>query len=133
MPFLFLSHVFCSILIDWQIFKGEQFDWFAWISHSTLRNIVNSFRWSITIQFNFKLIMFGMCKTKRSSKCKQCLFTISKIDIIWSNRITSKFINYQLWASYKIFLSLKYLFHFSLTNCWLHFFTRVLRSNFMEL
>ena len=59
--------------------------------------------------------MFGMCKTKRSSKCKRCLFIISNIDIIWSIRTPPEF-NYQLWTSYKIFLSLKYLFHFFLTS-----------------
>ena len=34
---------------------------------------------------------------------------------------TPEFINYQLWTSYKTSLSLKYLFHFFLTNGWLHF------------
>ena len=37
--FLFRSHVLYSTLIDWLMFTGEEFDWFAWISHSTLRNI----------------------------------------------------------------------------------------------
>ena len=56
--------------------------------------------------------MLSMCKTKRISKCKRFLVIISKIDIIWSSWTKSKFINYQLWTSYKMFLSLKYLFHF---------------------
>ena len=29
-------------MIDWLIFKGKQFDWFAWISHSNLQNIVTA-------------------------------------------------------------------------------------------
>ena len=70
--------------------------------------------------------MFGMCKTKRSSKCKRCLFIISNIDIIWSIRTPPEF-NYQLWTSYKIFLSLKYLFHFFLTSCWLYLFNKYWR------
>ena len=66
--------------------------------------------------------MFGMCNKEH----KRCLFFVSKIDITWSNRRTSEFINYQLSTSYKIFLSFKYLFHFFGR---FHFFIRVLKSN----
>ena len=39
MPLLFLSHVLYSTLIDWLIFKGEQFDWFPEF-HIALSEIV---------------------------------------------------------------------------------------------
>ena len=65
-----------------------------------------------------------MCKTKHNSKyCKWYLFVVSKIEIIWSSRTTPDFINYQIWTSYKTFLSLKSLFSYQ----WLiAVFTRVL-------
>ena len=58
--------------------------------------------------------MFGMCKTKLSTKYKRALFIISKIDIICFRWTTPECVNYQLWTSYKIFLSLKYFFCFFL-------------------
>ena len=40
--------------------------------------------------------MFGMCKTKRSSKdCKRFLFIVSKIDIIVGQRPSSLIINFE--------------------------------------
>ena len=61
--------------------------------------------------------MFRMGKTIHSSKdCKRCLFIVTKTDIIWSSWKTPEFINYQIWTTYKTFLSLKYLFHFFLSN-----------------
>ena len=74
-----------------------------------------------------------MSKTTNERSSKWCLFIISKMDMIWSSRTTRKFINYQLWTSYKIYLSLKYLFQFFLTTCWLRFFTIVVNSNFVEI
>ena len=73
-----------------------------------------------------KLFMFDMCNKEH----RRCLFIVSKIDIIWSYRGTPEFINYQFWASYKIFLSLKYLFHFF---GWLHFFIKVVKSDYTLL
>ena len=67
-------------------------------------------------------VMFSICNKEH----KRCLLIVYKLDIIWSNRRTPEFINYQLWTSYKIFRSLKYLFHFfgwlldfSKSNCML--------------
>ena len=37
-----------------------KFDWFAWISHRTLGNIVNGLDWLFIIRFKFNQIMFGM-------------------------------------------------------------------------
>ena len=75
---------------------------------------------------------------KRSRKdCKRQLFIVSKIDIICYIRTTPQFINYQLERSYKIFLSLKYLFHFEIYIS--HFLPVVdctfllLKSKFMEI
>ena len=56
MPLLFLSNALYSTLIDWLIFKGEQFNWFVWISHSTLQNIVNSLSWSINIYLKLNYV-----------------------------------------------------------------------------
>ena len=70
--------------------------------------------------------MFGMCNKEH----KRCLFIVSKIDIIWSNRRTPEFINFQLWTSYKILFSLKYLLHFF---GWLHFFISALKNKCMLL
>ena len=80
--------------------------------------------------YNSRLIKLCSACAKQMqavSKRKRCLFIISKIDIIWSSWTKSKFINYQLWTSHKIFLSLKYLFHFFPTSCWLHLFTKYWR------
>ena len=70
--------------------------------------------------------MFGMYNKEH----KRRFFIVSKIGIIWSSRRPPEFIDYQLWTSYKIFLNMKYLFHFF---GWLHFFIRVLKSNCMLL
>ena len=100
---------FCHMCFVQRWLIGEflhvnKFDWFAWI-HIPLSEILLTVR------------------VKRSSNnCKQCLFIVSKIGIIWSSPTTPEFINYQLWTSYKILLSLKYLFHFFLSSGWLHFF-----------
>ena len=73
-------------------------------------------------------LIYNLSLTKLCSACVVCsskpnrwLFIISKIDIIWSIRTMPEFINFQLWTTYKIFLSLKYLFRFFLTSWWLHF------------
>ena len=83
-------------------------------------------------QLLYNLSLINLCSAC-AKQSKRYLFIVSKIDIIWYSQITSQFINYQLRTRYKIFLSLKYLFHFSLTSGWLHFFTRVLTTNFMEI
>ena len=72
----------------------------------------------------FNLSLIKLCSAS-AIKNKRCLFVVSKIYIIRSNRRTPEFIIYQLWTSYKIFLSLKYLFHFF---GWLYFFVRVLKG-----
>ena len=33
MTLLFTSHLLYSTLIDWLTFKGQRFDWFAWVSN----------------------------------------------------------------------------------------------------
>ena len=68
-------------------------------------------------------LLYNLSLIKLCSACVNKF--VGKIDIIWSNRRTPEFINYQLWTSYKVFLSLKYLFQFF---GWLHFFIRVLKS-----
>ena len=71
--------------------------------------------------------MFGMCKTKHSSKdCNGCLFIVSKADFLWFSWRTPEFINQYLWTGYKIFLSFKYLFHFFSYQWLMALFTRVL-------
>ena len=54
------------------------------------------------------------------------MFIVSKIDVLWSSRRTREFINHSLWTSYKIFLSLKHLFHFFSDQLLNAIFTRVL-------
>ena len=44
-----ISIIIVPFKIDWFVFKGEQFDWFASIWVSFLWNIVNSWHWSIII------------------------------------------------------------------------------------
>ena len=127
MSLLFLPHVLYSTLIDWLIFKGKVFDWFAWISHCTLRNTVNSLRSLI------KLCSACGKQNAAIKDCKRCLFIVSKIIIILSSLTKPEFINQQPWTGCKIFLSLKYLFQCLLTSDWFHFFTRVLKSNLMEI
>ena len=50
---------------------------------------------------------------------QRCLFNISKLDIIWLSMIAPGLIYLLFWTSHEIFLSSKYLFHFSvpLVDC----------------
>ena len=87
--------------------------------------------------FNLSLINYISAYAKQNPTLKSTsnacfLFIVRKIDVIWSSRTTPEFINYQLWTSYKTFLSCKYLFRFFLNNGW-HIFTRVLNQNCMFL
>ena len=59
------------------MFKGEEFDWFAGISHSTHSEIL-LIGYADHLLYNLSLIMFGM----RNKEHKRCLFIVSKIDII---------------------------------------------------
>ena len=79
---------------------------------------------------NLSLIKLYLACAKQN---KWWLFIVSKIDIIWYSRTTPKFINYQLWKRYKMFISLKYLCHIFLPVVDCTFFTRVLKSNAMEI
>ena len=67
MPLLFLSYALYSKLIDWLIFKGEQFHSFAWISNSTLRNIVNSFVSADQLIFVLSLIKLCSACAKQNA------------------------------------------------------------------
>ena len=69
--------------------------------------------------YNLSLIkLCSACAIKNTSDAYSLLAKYTLSDPIGEPR---RFINYQLWTSYKIFLNLKYLFHFF---GWLHFFIR---------
>ena len=50
--------------------------------------------------YNLSLIrLCSACIKQSSEDCKQCLFVVSKIKIIWSGRTRPEFVNCQLWTS----------------------------------
>ena len=60
--------------------------------------------------------MFGMCKTKHSSKdCNRCLFIVSKTNIFWSCRRIREFINHYFEQVIEPFLVLNIYFTFFLS------------------
>ena len=74
--------------------------------------VQNANAYAITNFLLYNLMLIKSCSACSKQNCKQCLFNVSNIDIIWSSMTTPVFIFYQFWTSYEIFLSLKYLFHF---------------------
>ena len=65
-------------------------------------------------------MMFGMCKTKHSSKdCNRCLFIVSKIDILWSSRRTREFINhyFEQVIEPSLVLNIYFTFFLSVVDC----------------
>ena len=66
-----------------------------------------------------------MCKTKCNNEdCKQCLFNVCSLDIIWSSLKKPEFIYYET-GHYEIFLSLKCLFNFFVPMAECTFFKKV--------
>ena len=64
--------------------------------------------------------MFDMRRPKHSGKCKQCLFFISKIGIIWSSQTILLIINFD-----------QVIKSFLVWNIYFTFFLPVVDSNFL--
>ena len=112
----YFYHMYFTTLIDWLMFKDEEFDWLA-LFHKALSKILTACTDQLLDDLSL-IKLFGMCETKRSSKCKRCLFIISKIDFIWSSqRPSSLIINFEQFIKSLLVWNIDFTFFLPVVDC----------------
>ena len=93
---------------------ASKFDWFLWISHSTLFTACAD-----QLLYSLSLFKWHSACVKQNTDCNRCLFIVSKIDILWSSRRTREFINHyfeQVLAPFLV-LNIYFTFFLSVVDC----------------
>ena len=68
--------MYFTTLIDWLMFKDEEFGWFA-LFHKALSKILTACTDQLLDDLSL-IKLFGMCETKRGSKCKHACSLLAK-------------------------------------------------------